>query len=382
MNCWIRLSLATGTLNSLRNALEKMRSIEALLALANLVTFLHLTVLLPRNIAWMRYSALIALLIAIAQVLLEGARWQIIPAYVLTGVFLLVWRLKSIPLAAQTTGQAKGCALFSKSAACVGILGLALAIALPIVLPVFHLERPSGPYQIGTLTYHWVDQNRAELFSAEANVRRELMVQIWYPAQPDPSSPRTLYVHDSEALSQAFAQLRHWPRFALTHLRYVTSHAVHGAAISNGKPNYPVLIFMEGLTGFRQMNTFQVEELVSHGYVVAAIDQPYVAATVVLPDGRRVDGLSKDRLDELIQQSVKPARTAPRLNGRPLGDGIIAYLAQDAAFTLDRMTSLNQADPNGVLTGRLDITHAGIFGISLGGIAVSEACRTDLRFRA
>ena len=49
--------------------------------------------------------------------------------------------------------------------------------------------------------------------------------------------------------------------------------------------SYPVLIFMEGLNGLRQMNTFQVEELVSHGYTVAAIDQPYAGAEVVFPDG-------------------------------------------------------------------------------------------------
>jgi hypothetical protein len=42
------------------------------------------------------------------------------------------------------------------------------------------------------------------------------------------------------------------------------------------------------------MNTFQVEELVSHGYIIVAIDQPYAAASVVFPDGRQVFGLSKN----------------------------------------------------------------------------------------
>ena len=67
---------------------------------------------------------------------------------------------------------------------------------------------------------------------------------------------------------------------------------------------------MEGLSGFRQMNTFQVEELVSHGYIVAAIDQPYAAASVVFPDGHQVAGLSKDQMQRLIQQSVEPSRIA------------------------------------------------------------------------
>ena len=70
------------------------------------------------------------------------------------------------------------------------------------------------------------------------------------------------------------------------------------------------------------------------------------------------------------------------LNGQVLKDGIIPYLAQDAIFTLDQLTTLNQADTNGILTGRLDLQRAGTFGVSLGGIVGSEACRLETRLRA
>jgi predicted dienelactone hydrolase len=362
-----------------------MRSIEALLLLANLLTFVALTVSLPRALRWMRwlrYSAPIALPMAVAQVLIEGARWQMIPAYGLAGLFFLVWRLKNIAPAGRPAEQKRTHRFAFGLAVGLGVLGLAVAIALPIVLPVFRLPHPGGPYEIGTLTYHWVDANRAEVFSADSNARRELMVQIWYPAKAEPSAPRARYVQDADALAQALARLNRWPGFTFAHLRYVTSNAIPSVPVSDDKPGYPVLIFMEGLTGFRQMNTFQVEELVSHGYVVAAIDQPYAAAAVVFPDGRQVAGLSKDQTNALIQQSLKPVETAPTLNGRALKDGIVPYLAQDATFTLDQLTALNQADPNGILTGRLELQRAGIFGVSLGGIAVGEACRREPRFRA
>ena len=70
-----------------------MRPIETLLLLANLLTFFILAV--PRLFAmrWTGYSALIALLVAVAQVLVEGPRWQMIPAYALTGLLFLVWLL-------------------------------------------------------------------------------------------------------------------------------------------------------------------------------------------------------------------------------------------------------------------------------------------------
>ena len=82
-----------------------------------------------------------------------------------------------------------------------------------------------------------------------------------------------------------------------------------------------MLIFLEGLTGYRQMNTFQVEELVSHGYIVVGIDQPGVAASVVFPDRHKIAGLSKTQMDPLMQQSISPAEKAPLLNGQAFKDG-------------------------------------------------------------
>jgi hypothetical protein len=58
------------------------------------------------------------------------------------------------------------------------------------------------------------------------------------------------------------------------------------------------------------------------------------------------------------------------------------YLAQDVSFTLDQLTALNKADPNRILTGRLDLERVGIFGISLGAMIGSEACHMDARLKA
>jgi predicted dienelactone hydrolase len=359
-----------------------MRPIETLLLLANLVAFFVLAVPRLRAVRWTGYSALLALLIAGAQALIEGPRWQMLPAYALAGLLFLVWLLRNIAAAGRPAGRRWTNRLVAGLAVGLGVLGLAVSIVLPVILPVFRFPHPSGPYAIGTLTYHWVDVNRPEVFTADPNDHRELMVQIWYPAKGDPSSPRAPYVQDANALAPALARLLHLPEFTFGHLRYITTHAIQSAPVADDEPSYPVLIFLEGFNGFRQMNTFQVEELVSHGYIVAAIDQPYAAAAVVFPDGRQVEGWERARLAPLINQSLNPVETVPILNGRAFEDGIIPYLAQDAIFTLDQLTALNQADPNGILTGRLDLQRAGIFGISLGGIVSGEACRLEPRLRA
>jgi Platelet-activating factor acetylhydrolase, isoform II len=263
-------------------------------------------------------------------------------------------------------------------------LVLTFLVALPIMLPVFHFPSPVGAYAIGTLTYHWIDTDRADIFSTDSSARRELMVQIWYPAKSSDSSPspNEPYVQNASALAKALSRLKNLPEALFGQLKYVTTHAMLGAPVADEKPNYPLLIFLEGAIGFRQMNTFQVEALVSQGYVVAAIDQPHTAAVVAFPDGHVVDSLPLEQMIALIHQSHSPTAIAPTFNGRVFEKGIVPYLAEDVSFTLNKLAALNQADPNAVLTGRLDLGHVGTFGISLGGVVGSQACRNEPRLRA
>lgn len=360
-----------------------MRPLEILLSLANLLTFFVLVVPRLRVLRGTRYWALIGLVIAGVQALVEGARWQMIPAYTLSAIFFLVWFLQGNTWRGRSAIQRRTGALMTVVGTGFSILGLTVSLVLPIILPVFRFPRPTGPYAIGTVTYNWVDVKRAEVFTADPNDHRELMVQIWYPAMPNASSRRAPWIQDASVVVPAFERLLlHVPEFTLSHSKYITTNAIPSVRVAEAEPNYPVLIFLHGTLGFRQHNTFQVEELVSHGYIVAAIDQPYAAAAVVFPDGRQVEGLGTDLLLPLIGQSIIPAKPSPILNGQAFEDGLIPYLAQDVSFTLDQLGDLNQNDPNGILTGRLDLQHTGIFGVSLGGIVGGEASLRDPRVRA
>lgn len=356
-----------------------MRPLELLLSLANLLTFVALVTPQLHAARWTGLVVLGALLLALAQGLVEGPRQQLIPAYMLTGLFGLAWLLQQRERVAPFALPE----LFIGLAIGLGLFGLGVSIALPLALPVFRFPRPGGPYQIGTLTYHWVDANRPEIFSPDPQARRELMVQIWYPASASPVAPRAPYLPDADVLTAALAQIHRKPAFVFGNVKYVTSNAIPSAPVATDAPRYSVLIFLEGLTGFRQMNTFQVEELASHGYIVVALDQPSTAADVVFPDGRQVSVLPIAQIQPLVRQSYLPIDPAPTLNGKPIpGGSIIPYLAQDVSFVLDRLHALNQADPNGILTGRLDLAQVGTFGMSLGGIVVGEACRQEPRLRA
>lgn len=358
-----------------------MRPIETLLIVANFLTFLVFVVPRLRAIRWIGYAVLITPALAIAQIFLEGPRWQMVPAYVLTGLFLIVWVVQRLVQSNRAAKRSLSRRLILGSTIVLCLLAQGLSAALPAALPVYHFPRPSGPYQIGTLTYHWVE-SRHEIFSTDPNAHRELMAQVWYPVKGDTSSVRAPYVQDASAYSAALAQTQGLPGFAFDHIRYITTNAIPSAPVATERPNYPVLIFLSGTSGGRHANTVQVENLVSHGYIVVGLDQPYTAASVIFPDGRQITGWTDARLTPLYNQSLSPVEPAPTLNGVALKDGIIPYLTQDVRFTLDQLTALNKADPNGILTGRLDLQRAGIFGHSLGGMIASEACHTDSRLKA
>jgi predicted dienelactone hydrolase len=366
-----------------------MRSFELLLLLADLLTWLLMSIPRFRVATWMRLSASVALLIAAAQVLLEGPRWQMSPAYALTALLCVASLLMNISPAAARVPRRR----FTHLAVGLGTLWLAGSVALPMVMPVFRFPTPTGPHAIGTLTYHWVDASRSDVFATEARKRRELMVQIWYPAIAQPTAPRAAYLPDAAAVTAALARILDKPGFVFRHFQYVTTNAVSSAPAAGDQAPYPMLIFLEGATGFRQMNTFQVEHLVSHGYVVVALDQPGAAAVVVFPDGQQAAGLTTlAQFKAAVGPSYMPGlANAPRNgllglqlpNGRVLKDNsIVPYLAQDVVFTLDRLAILNRSDPNGILTGKLNLQRVGVFGMSLGGIIVGEACRLDQRLRA
>ncbi len=356
-----------------------MRPIEALLICANLLTFSFLLVPRLRVIRWIGYSAPAGLLVAIVQVSVEGPRWQMVPAYALSIIFFLLW------LNRRTSSSRLHMIRFKRLIAGLGIgsgiLAMAVSAVLPSILPVFHFPRPSGPYQIGTLIYHWTE-SRHEIFSTDPTARRQLMAQVWYPVTGDKSAMRVPYVQDAGAVSSTFGRSTNLPGFILDQLRYVTTNAIPSAPMASTKASYPVLIFLTGVVGFRQQSTFQIENLASHGYIVVGLDQPYAAAAVTFPNGQVIPGWTRDQIQPLINQSLSAAKQTPAVNGHAIPDGIIPYLARDVSFTLNRLASLNTNDPDGILTGRLDLQHVGIFGISLGAIVASEACHMDIRLKA
>jgi predicted dienelactone hydrolase len=232
------------------------------------------------------------------------------------------------------------------------------------------LPEPTGPFAVGKITVPWTDESRIEPLSPN-HEPRELMVDIWYPAEPSNGVP-VAYL-DTAAYQRALGEEGFRDQFgnaSETIKAGVRTHAVAGAPYSLSAGLSPVLIFSPGGGMIREVDTAQLEDLASHGYVVAAISHPYDAIVTIFPDGRQIAYSS--------QRWPKP----PSLEGEA-NLNQLEWHANDIRFVLDELSRANATDPTALpFAGRLDLDHVGAFGHSFGGIAAAHACQIDRRIKA
>ena len=111
--------------------------------------------------------------------------------------------------------------------------------------------------------------------------------------------------------------------------------------------------------------TAQMEELASHGYVVAALTHSYDGFLSLFPDGSSI------------------AYDSKRWPAIPSFEGV-ANLNQLEWHTDDMLVVLNQLAQVSDLpiAGHLDLSRVGAFGHSFGGVAAAHACQKDKRILA
>jgi dienelactone hydrolase len=226
------------------------------------------------------------------------------------------------------------------------------------------LPGPTGPYSVGRKSFDWIDESRSDTESP--NGHRELVVWVWYPASPVAGArPAALFPGKwGDLFRSSFAKLV--PGSAAEEKKHpihtITSHAYPDAPVQSGSEAYPVVVFVPGGGDGPLEYASIIEDLVSHGYIVAGVVPTHYSGSSVFSDGR------------------VPTE-------RSFSDGPTALIAAlpvivgDIGFTLDRLAQLN-ADANSSFRGRLAADHAGVLGHSLGGAASLEASKEDARLKA
>ncbi|MCM3039640.1 dienelactone hydrolase family protein [Paenibacillus motobuensis] len=202
-----------------------------------------------------------------------------------------------------------------------------------------------------------------------ANRSGNLLQRTWYPASKDAEGTRAPYVPDSEVYTKAFQQESGLPQLFLTSLGQARTHAVQHAALSNAEASYPVIIFSHGFRGFEGQNMFQVEQLVSHGYIVAGINHTYDSMASIFPDGRVAlfDSVKNP------ESEIEPLEKMDKTN---------EVWVNDARFVLDQLEELATDDPDQRFKGRMDMSRVGMFGHSFGGATTVQILLSDPRVLA
>lgn len=349
-----------------------MRSIEMLYVILNVLLLGWLVFGRNKSQRGLLIGGGISILFMLVHGIIEGMRWPMIPVYLLTVLSIDVGVRYFFKTKEQKSYEQKPSATHRIRLVLITTLAGLYAIvvvALPFLFPIFSFEKPTGPYKIGTMTYHWTDNTREEYFTEAPDDKRELMVQIWYPANSTVKGKLAPYIADAAPFASGFDRVMKIPEKIFTGLDMVKTHAIEYAKLSDTDSKYPVLVFSHGYTGYKGQNTFQVEQLVSHGYIVVGIDHTYSSIASVFPDGHvaNFDGEGAEGYEQM-KYSFMDKRNE--------------VWVEDAKFVVDQIEMLSSNDPDGVFTGRMDLENLGMFGHSFGGATSVQMIMEDPRIKA
>jgi predicted dienelactone hydrolase len=234
--------------------------------------------------------------------------------------------------------------------------------------------KPTGPYAVGTASYHWVDETRKETFVKGSQSPRELMVQFWYPSDAKKDSALFLYMSDKKEET-----IRRWknnspfiPSFIWNRIFNNRTYAIPGAVLSSTKTSYPVLIFSPGYGMSRDQYAVFTEELASHGYIVVSVDHPYISGLTVFPNGHVVNTDMSVMLD---QKRTLEEKDRFRIQN-------LMLCKTDIEFVIDKLVAATSTDEKSIFYTKLDLDCLGAFGHSLGGMAAFKAAFTNARIKA
>lgn len=358
--------------------------------------------------SWTTYLPGISLLFILIHFVVEGYRWQMVPAYALA-ILLFALSLPSLfdKKTASPVGRSRN--IVNGIGTALGFVALVIAAVLPALVPVFQLPEPQGPYAVGVRDFELQDQSRLGVLFAAADEPRRLAVRVWYPAETTDGFTRRPYATGAElqtTFSWLAAEELSFPSFFFSHLNQVTTSSYENAPVLDDGQPLPVVFFSHGLDSYTSQSTALMEHLASHGYVVFSVAHTYDAAPVIFPNGDVI------ALPEAAPASDEPSEEATRLfldtapkymegktyderydgdlgqvelkrmlNDRILLESPAVWLA-DRLFVVEALANGGAPDSIADLLVRADFTRVGHMGMSYGGSTAAATCYADPRCAA
>ena len=232
------------------------------------------------------------------------------------------------------------------------------------IFSTVHFETPTGPYAVGTFGTEVTDSTRTENGLPGQQPFRRLILQFWYPAARIGGLKRAPYHPDPDFFISEVTHLFSIPEILLARLSNATTNALLDAPLSTVQAQYPVLIFSHGMNGMRFLNTYQMEELASHGYIVVSIEHTFTALGTIFQDGTKGGIVPYERMEN-----------------DSFANAMVDKWSADQMFAIDCVEKINQEEGN-VFFGKLDLAHIGILGFSFGGAVATNTLVLDNRIKA
>lgn len=374
-----------------------MRPLEGLILLAILFSLLAYLVPKSRRSRWLSLLPALAALFIMIHLVVEGYRWQMVPAYALAAM-MVVGMVRGVPQKAEPQREApyRRRRILTLIGVALGLLMLAAAATLPSILPVFSIPEPTGPHAVGTQYFYWTDEGRPDESTTDPGDFREVSVQIWYPAELSGDEKPIRYMRQDAA--RALTRFQDLPEFLLDHFALVRTHAYLGAEVGQTGAPFPVITY--STSGLMSSHMTLFEELASHGYVVVCIGHPYWnpfdygSSGEALPFDGQIEQYQAwwAEADSAAVEEAKSQVTLARTTATqerafislnelmPLAVPDLRTWADDIGFVLDEFEVMNQGA--GFLAMALDLEQVGIVGFSKGGAAAGQFCVTDERCKA
>lgn len=284
-------------------------------------------------VQWMRNRTVVrgieaALLLLIVLLPTTHMKWRFTGALVTLAILLLIAGIRWIVRRNKATGPMK------KARVIVSAILTVLLVA-PALVPAFLFTNynglpTSGAYGVRECSAILIDSSRTDPFESDGSAR-EVAVHFYSP--------------DADG-------------------------------------SYPLAVFSHGAFGYYQSNYSTYAELVSHGYVVAALDHPHHAFFTKDSDGKLIT-VDMQFFDDAINLETKSKeeqfalfREWMDLRSADMNFVLDTVEAAKAAGTLDTAWHTDDADAILSVLSMTDVERIGLMGHSMGGATAVSLGRT------
>lgn len=225
----------------------------------------------------------------------------------------------------------------------------------------FVVPQWTGPFNVGSREFHWIDESREEPHTGNRADRRELMVRLFYPTLAQSDENRLPLINPlrwallEEDVPKAGYKLRR------SNYQDVFWHVALDVPLMAQGGKLPVIIFSHGYGLTPTDHVTITAELASRGYIVASITHTYGSNFAEFPDGRVIGAM--------------------RLPPDDLGADLLLW-SEDQSFVLSQLLGQLNEQADSDFLNRIDTQKIATMGHSYGGAAAYYTAWNDPRIAA